>query len=264
MKQFLFVLVFALPLLAGAQQDPQYSQYVFNPLSVNSGYAGSHDALSVSLIARDQWIGIPGSPQTQSAALHSPLKDRRFAAGITAVHDRYGPVETNALAADFAYRIQLNANTRLSFGVKGSMTFYDIALADLQNTAARDIAFAQNLHGATIPNLGGSVYLWSKTAFLGVSIPRLVEQRIDRASAVLLEGVERRHMFVSAGVVLGAGKAVQFKPTVQVKAVGGAPLSVDLTGNFLFGQRFWLSPTRQWLMSRLLKTAPLNTKSCAT
>ena len=243
MKAHLSILLLCCALCSKAQQDPQYTQYVFNPLAVNSAYAGSHDALSVAVIAREQWVGLPGRPRTQAASIHMPLNARSVGAGMGVVSDTYGPVRTATLSTDLAIRTQFNDHIRLALGVKGAVTFYHVSLSNLDNTQPDDLAFAQDIGGRAVPNVGASLYLWSAKSYLGVSSPRLVETRLSNTDGLGLDGQERRHLFVYGGTVWGEHRRVQFKPTFQIKAVQGAPLSADLTAQLLFARRLWMGAT---------------------
>lgn len=236
-----FTLLLTLVFCSGfAQQDPQYTQYLFNPLSVNSAYAGSHDALSVALLAREQWMGMPGRPRTQAVSAHLPLGNPALALGFSAISDQHGPVKSSQMATDFALRTPLNDRTRIALGIKTSVTLYHIALAELENTDPTDLAFAQNLNGSAHPNIGASLYVWNAHRYIGVSAPRLVENKLAAKDEFGFTGTEKRHLFVYGGMVLGEYRRIQFKPTFQLKAVAGAPVSWDFTAQFLFARRLWL------------------------
>jgi len=176
MKNIKFIFVSCIAMLTFineniAQQDPMYTQYFFNPLTVNSGYAGTRDALNATLLVREQWLGIEGAPQTQTLSLHSPLRNNALALGGTIIRDKVGPTSSMGVFGDFSYRIDVSDNSRLAFGLKAGVNFLSADLAELANTEAGDISFGQNLTAQPLPNFGASLYLWGDKYFIGASAP---------------------------------------------------------------------------------------------
>ncbi len=246
-KQLIVALGIAmLAFQANGQQDPQFTQYFFNTLSVNSGYAGSHDLLNVTLLAREQWIGVTGRPRTQTLAVHSPLPNKSIALGFSVVNDQLGPVHNTAIMGDFAYRFQVNHKSRLAFGLKAGLNLFKAGLAELKGTETADVTFQQNVSTKPLPNFGFSAYWWSKRHFLGISTPKLIENDLSAAESVVAEGTEKRHFFLIGGVVFDIHPILKFKPTIQTKYVAGSPVSVDLTANILIDDMLWIGGFYRW------------------
>jgi len=221
-----------------AQQDPMYTQYMYNTLSVNPAYAGSRDALSLTGLFREQWIGIDGAPSTQSLVMHSPIYNDNMGLGLSVVNDRIGPIHQTLLFADYSYSIQTTDNAKLAFGLKAGVNLLQADLTALHSNQGGDQAI-YNVDNRLLPNVGVGVYYYSDKGYIGLSAPKLLQQRIasyDNGS--LTEDVERRHYFLIGGYVFDLSENVKFKPSFLVKAVQGAPLSVDLTGNFFFNDKF--------------------------
>lgn len=105
-----------------AQQDAQYTQYMYNPMNVNPAYAGSRDVLSIFGMHRTQWLGLEGAPVTNTISIHTPLKESAFGLGLSIVNDKIGPSDENSISIDVAYRISLS-NSVLAFGLKGTSKF---------------------------------------------------------------------------------------------------------------------------------------------
>ncbi|MEM7161021.1 MAG: type IX secretion system membrane protein PorP/SprF [Bacteroidota bacterium] len=223
-----------------AQQDVQFTQYFWNKLLLNSGYAGSHDNASFTLIHRDQWMGIvdDGRPVSSAFSFHTPLRNEKIGIGFSALRDNLGPTENTTLAADFAYRIRIADDSRLAFGVKASLDFFEAQLVGLTGTNG-DPAFAQNFGGNTLPNFGASLYYWSGNAFLGASAPQLLENELAESNNTL-QGIERRHYFIMGGYVFDISPLFKFKPTFMAKLESSSPASFDATANFLFKEKLWL------------------------
>ena len=236
------IIIIALCLLSFggyAQQDPMFTNYMFNSLSVNSGYAGTREALSGILLHRSQWVGLDGAPTTQTLTIHSPLP---FNLGIggTIVQDKIGPTKTLSAYADIAYRINITKKAKLSLGLKAGMNQFNANLADLKLSDAygQDIAFAQNVSNKMNPNFGFGAYYYSDKGYIGASVPKLLENEVVSDQGVNI--IDRRHLFVIAGYVFDINPTVKFKPSVLAKAVDGAPLSLDVSANFLFLEKLWL------------------------
>lgn len=224
---------------SNAQQDPMFTQYFFNPLSINSGYAGTRDAMNVTLLAREQWVGITGRPRTQALTIHSPLPNESLAAGLSFRRDEAGPATNTAIFADFAYRMKVTENSKLAFGLKAGVSLFSADLANLTGTSDEDISFSQNLKNKPLPNFGFSVYWWSDRHFVGLSTPKLIENEIDGGED-LMQGKEVRHFFLTAGTVIDLNSTLKLKPTTLVRYVNGAPVSFDVTTNLLIDERLWI------------------------
>lgn len=231
--------------LAHGQQDPLFSQYYFNPLSINSGYAGARNSLNATFIAREQWVGAEGRPRTHAFSMHTPLKNESLAFGFNFMRDQVGPVQTTAVAADIAYRFQVSKKARLALGLKGGVNMFAAALTELENTDPNDLAFAQNLQNTPLPNFGVSAYWWSEEFFLGLSAPRLVENPVEMGTD-MIQNQERRHFFLMGGYTFPMSRDLKFQPTFLTRYVAGAPLSIDLNANFYIHEWLWLGASARF------------------
>ncbi len=224
---------------ARAQQDPLYSQYMFNTLAVNPAYAGSADVFTALLLSRHQWVGFAGAPSTQSLVAHTPLPAQNMALGFSLLADKIGPTRQTGFYADYAYRIRTGEDTRLSFGLKGGVNLYQADLASLA-TVDPDAANV-NFRGKALPNFGFGMFWHAPRYYAGISLPKLLENELDASTGSgIVTAAERRHLFLIAGYVIDLNRALRFKPSIMVRRVSGAPLSVDLNANFLLRDRIWL------------------------
>ncbi len=224
---------------AYAQQDPMYSQYMFNTLAVNPAYAGSADVFTVMALSRHQWVGFNGAPSTQTLLAHTPLPAENMALGLSVLNDKVGPTRQTSAYADYAYRIRTGATSRLAFGLKAGVNLYQADLASLTSVDP-DVA-SVNVKGKILPNFGFGLYWHSQRGYLGASIPKLLENDIDAVNeAGIVTVSEVRHYFLSGGYVVDLDRSVKFKPSFMVRLVPGAPISVDVNANFLFRERIWL------------------------
>lgn len=232
---FTVFLVLAAPVVR-AQQDPMYSQYMFNTLAFNPGYAGSADVLTAMALSRHQWLGFPGAPSTQTLSVHSPLPGNQLALGGNLIHDVAGPAKQNSAFLDVAYRIKTGAGTRLAFGLSGGVNFFQADLAALKTVEADP--HNASISGKALPNFGFGLYWHAPRYYVGLSAPKLLENKIGDDGTVATNQ-EFRHYFLIAGYVLDVNQDLKFKPSLTLRAVEGAPLSLDMNANFLLRERVW-------------------------
>lgn len=223
---------------AHAQQDPLYSQYMFNTLAFNPAYAGNADVFTVMALSRHQWVGFAGAPSTQTLLAHSPLPKENMALGLSVLTDKIGPTRQTSAYADYAYRIRTGEDTRLAFGLKGGVNLYQADLASLTSVDPDNASV--NIQGKVLPNFGFGMFWNSPRYYAGVSIPKLLENDIDPEGAELVTASEVRHYYIMGGYVMDLDRHLKFKPSMLLRMVEGAPLSLDLNANFLLRDRIWL------------------------
>ena len=221
------------------QQDPMFSNYMFNTLSVNPGYAGTREALSTLFLHRNQWVGIDGAPTTNTFTAHSPIQLYNLGAGLSLVQDELGPVKQTSIYGDIAYRIKTGTKSHLSLGIKGGVNVYGANLVNLDINDQGDNSFSQDISSSPSPNFGFGLYYYTDRYYIGASTPKLLKnQFLDDNTGI--ESEEDRHLFLIAGYVFDLNADIKFKPSILAKVVDGAPLSLDASANLLFFDRLWL------------------------
>ena len=241
----LIVLVFILiSTISFAQQDPQYTHYMFNTLSVNPAYAGQRETLSVVGLHRSQWVGINGAPQTQSLSIHSPLRNERIGLGLNIVNDALGPASESFVDANFSYTIPLNADDlKLSFGAKGGFHMLD---TDWSKGRFRDTdpAFENDLNLIS-PMVGAGLYMHTRKWYLGLAVPNFIETKHydDYEESV---ATERMHFYLIGGYVFNISETTEVKPAFLLKGVSGAPIIADVSANFWFQKKVTLGLAWRW------------------
>ena len=224
-----------------AQQNPLFTQYMFNGLVINPAYSGSHESLTTTAAVRSQWNGIKGAPQTQVASLHSPLKFSRSAAGAVFVHDKVSVINQYMVYGTYAYRIPVSKNAKLAIGGQAGVTYYQANLSELNiitQNGQSDPTFAQN-ESRVLPNLGIGAYFYSKRTYVGLSLPTLINNRWNNQDAYM-QARQKRHYFLAAGHVIPLSQNLKFKPNVLLKWVEGGAFQYDLNANMLFHETVWL------------------------
>lgn len=239
MKKHIYILtVFAVALLfqkSHAQQDPQYTQYMYNMNVVNPAYAGSKESLSLTALYRDQWNGIDNNPVSFTFSAHSPVGEK-VGLGLSAIRDEIGPVtETNAYV-DFSYTLNMSSSIKLALGLKGGFTFHDVGLTRLELQDPNDPFFSQNINN-TYPNIGAGAFLYGDNFYVGLSVPNFLES-VHLDANGLKYGSEVNHFFATAGYIFQVNDNFKLKPSVMVKSAFDAPISYDGNLNALFYDRF--------------------------
>ncbi len=232
-KLYIIILLLAAVEMHG-QQDPQYTQYMYNMNVINPAYAGSRENLSFGLLYRTQWVGIDGAPKTGTFFGHLPVGEK-VGLGLSVISDEIGPVkETNAYA-DFSYTLQLGGPHRLAFGIKAGATFHDRGLGDLDLIDAGD-PFFNNVTGVT-PNVGAGVFYYTDHYYLAFSVPNILSSvKLDANGTEY--GTEVSHYFLTGGYVFQVSPNTKLKPSFMVKSAFEAPTSFDVNLNALFFEKF--------------------------
>jgi type IX secretion system PorP/SprF family membrane protein len=223
---------------SNAQQLPQFTQYMYNTIAVNPAYAGSRDALSIVGLNRNQWAGFDGGPETTTLSIHSPLRNEKIGLGLSLINDKTGYESLTYVYADFSYTIQGNDDFDISFGLKAGITTYKLA-DELYNTATQDgdQYFNERLDRNN-PNIGAGIIFHSDKWYLGLSMPKLINHDLNKDADY--KALETVHYYAIGGYVFDMSDNLKFKPSFMFKHTKGAPISTDLTANFLFNEKFWL------------------------
>ncbi|QQU05066.1 PorP/SprF family type IX secretion system membrane protein [Myroides odoratus] len=228
-----------------AQQDPQYTQYMYNTTMINPAYAGSRGTLNVFGMYRTQWVGLEGAPKTANISISTPLGDSGLGLGVNFMNDRLGAMEENNIAVDLAYAINISYNYKLAFGLKGTANLLNVDYTKLTIYHPTDPVAQENISNKFNPNIGAGLYLYSDRAYLGISVPNfLTQDRYDDNEVNTMR--QKAHFYLMGGYVFELGRDVQFKPAVLTKAISGSPLQVDATANFLFYEKFTLGAAYRW------------------
>lgn len=229
----LLIAMVCLQTIAQAQQDPQYSQYMFNTLAINPAYAGSRDVLSITSLYRKQWKNIEGAPTSMTISADMPILNEKIGLGLLVYNDEIGVFSNKAAYVSYAQRIRLSKAGTLSLGLTGGMSFFSASLTDVNTASPNDPTFSSNLANKPKPNLGAGVYYSTDKWYAGVSMPRVFTNSLG-TDAIAKSASEFRHYFLMAGFVTHLNGFMVLKPSFIGKAVSGAPLQLDLNMNLWF------------------------------
>lgn len=214
-----------------AQQDPQYTQYMYNFNTVNPAYVGSIDGLSVGLLYRTQWTQFSGSPNTATLNVGYTATPN-IGVGVSVINDQIGPVNETNTYADFSYTLYFKNKHRLGFGIKAGATFHKIGISDKEITIIDegDPFFAQNISSIS-PNAGFGIYSYKPNKYyVSWSLPNMINAvHLDKNGNKI--GSEVQHVFAAAGYVFSLSDNFKLKPHTFFKLAYKAPLSFDVNMN---------------------------------
>jgi type IX secretion system PorP/SprF family membrane protein len=241
-KLFSFVLMFT-AIVTFAQQDAQFTQYMYNTININPAYAGSRGALSIFALHRTQWVGLDGAPVTNAVSLNTPLNGSKLGLGISVINDKIGPTNENTISADLSYTVPTSDTFKLSFGVKATANLFNLDVSKLN--PVDDDPSLRDFNNKFSPNIGAGIYWHSDKAYLGLSVPNFIEtNRYNDNDVAILK--EKINYYLIAGYVFEVSNGIKFKPAVMTKMVKGAPLQVDVSGNFMFNDKFVVGLAYRW------------------
>jgi type IX secretion system PorP/SprF family membrane protein len=232
-----------------AQQDSQFTQYMYNTININPAYAGSRETMSIFLLNRRQWVGLDGAPVTYTASVNTPINESNVGLGVSVINDRIGPSDESNIAIDFSYSIPTSERFKLSFGLKGTANLLNIDFTKLNRYNKGDTSFESNIDNKFSPNVGVGIYFHSSETYIGLSAPNLLETKhFDRAASGSSSHLAKESInyYLIAGHVFDLSSNVKFKPSFLGKLVQGAPLQIDLSANFMINEKLVTGLAYRW------------------
>ena len=233
-KKFIYVFFFISVLSVFGQQESQFTQYMYNTITINPAYAGSRGLLSVTGLYRSQWVGVEGAPEVLNFSLHTPLGLGGLGGGLTFISDRIGPAVENSITADLSYTIKTSSVLKLSFGFKTGSTILDI---DEDKLSSKDLG-DEKLQGLNQSSflLGTGVYLHTEKWYVGFSTPNFLDtERYDDIETTTFS--ENTQYYIMGGYVFSLSPELKLKPAFLMRSASGDPLVVDITANALLKER---------------------------
>jgi type IX secretion system PorP/SprF family membrane protein len=245
MKKIKVFTIAAVCLLLGgfvkAQQDAQYSMYMFNQLALNPAYSGVFDQAQAQMIFRRQWLDLPGAPQTAGFNVHGPMRNENVALGLSFVNDRHGIINSNNLMTSYAYHLSF-PKSRLSLGLQAGLENFSANLntVSLSPQQEFDQAFAANISQWSF-NYGAGAFWYSDRFFVGFSVPHIRNNIIsDQDLNNVFVARRRTHAFLTGGYVIDLGATTKLKPSMLMKYASGAPMQIDLNMQVYFYENIGL------------------------
>lgn len=241
LKNITFLIVGLAPLFVSAQQDPQYSQYMFNPLSINPAYSGSRGVMNGALVYRNQWVSFPGAPNTQVLAINTPLKKVKVGIGFELIRDQIGPKNTMAAYASYAYRVPLGKG-KLAFGLGAGFMNYRINWNQISYKDQEDYYAQLSAMSTTLPDFKFGMYFNNKKTYAGLSFTHLNTPKYGTliGDTVITTATLNRHAYITIGRAFALGSDFTFSPSIIARSVITlTSSSVDLNLNFRYKEVMW-------------------------
>ncbi|WP_299499989.1 type IX secretion system membrane protein PorP/SprF [Mucilaginibacter sp.] len=242
----LFVLAFSF-ITASAQQDAQFSQYIFNGLYINPAYAGYKSDFYVNSFYRSQWTGLTGAPTTVSIAADGAVANDKVGLGLLLQRDNIGAQSTVAFYTNYAYRIQIgeNENSRLAFGLGLGVIQSGLDGSQLNPVQSGDNYIPTGYHSFLSPDARLGVLYTNDSYFIGASVDNLLPQyTVSSANAVALGvPIPKPHEYFTLGALFDLSEETKFKPSILIKDTQTAPTSMDINAFLLLNEKIWLGAT---------------------
>ncbi len=223
-----------------AQQEPSYTQYMFNTQTINPAYAGTWNALGVMLLAREQWVGIDGAPSTQTISFQNIHQNGKTGYGLNIINDKFGKEKRLSVYGDYSHLVRMTPTLNLRLGLKAGFSAYSNNLGNYAVISNDDPYFQGEVDHKFMPNFGIGMFLYQDNFYAGISIPKIVKNEFENNYNNYSSQAELRHFYLTGGYIFKLSEKLIFKPTALGKFVKGAPAQIDLSGNFLISDRVWL------------------------
>jgi len=268
LSSILLLLTIGISTQTYAQQEPQYTQFMYNKLPINAGYTGGRHSLSMRALYRTQWVKLEGAPQTASFSIHSPLKKENSALGFFFVNDRLGVTNQNWFDVTYAYRIPVGKKhkVRIGLGINAGVFWYKSNLRELSPNNISDAVYNQNVN-RILPDIGAGLYVYHPMWYVGVSVPNFLKSSLynkDQASLIASSPLAHRsqHFFAMAGGVIPAHRAFKIRPQVMGKYVFAkgqkVPFEMDFNLSFLIIDRINVGATYRTTFGKVSNIDKLN------
>lgn len=225
-----------------AQQDPHYTQYMYNMNVINPAYSGSKESFSLGSLYRKQWVNMEGAPTTFTLSGHAPA-GKNVGLGLSFISDKVGPVTEQNVYGDFSYTLKLNDIHKLALGLKAGASFHKVGLRDIQSTLPdpSEGVFGEDINDVSL-NLGLGAFYYTDHYYLALSVPNMIKSaHLDYNGRAY--GSDVSHYFLTAGYVFDLNSQLKFKPSVMLKSAFNVSPSLDVSANFLYIEKIELGAT---------------------
>ncbi len=242
-KSWLSLLLILICFEVKAQQNAQYSQYIFNGLYINPASAGAKEDFYVHSFYRSQWTGVTGAPQSFSVAADGTINDEKVGLGILLAKDKLGAQSTLAAYANYAYRLQLGVQGQhLSFGLGAGMVQSALDGSKLIGIQDGDNIIPVGTQSTILPDARAGVLYTSDTFFAGFSADNLVAKYVNRDKSLLVP-IPQPHIYLTAGTLFSLNDDTKIKPSFLLKNASGTATTLDVNAFLILGDRTWIGGT---------------------
>ena len=236
------LLVFIALMDVKAQQNPHYTQYMYNMNVINPAYAGSKENIAFGLLYRKQWVNIEDAPTSFTFSGHTPTGNN-VGLGLSFISDKIGPVTEQNVYGDFSYTLKLKDSHRLALGLKAGVSFHKVGLRDIQSSLPdpSEGIFGEDINDSSL-NIGVGAFYYTDKYYVSLSVPNVLKSaHLDYNGREY--GSDISHYFLTAGYVFDINYELKFKPSFMLKSAFNVSPSLDVSANFLYLEKFELGAT---------------------
>jgi len=233
-----------------AQQEAQFTQYLDNMIYYNPAYAGSNDMLSISALHRQQWAGFKGAPMSTTLGINTPLRYDNIGIGMSLLNDKVGPTNNTWINADVSYSLKFKRHKgRLSFGLKGGVNLLNGDINQLYKQDDSDEILDVRYQNEAKFNVGAGVYYHSEQFFVGVAVPRIIDNVKEANELINPKYISQRHYYLTIGGYINANRMLKIRPSAMLKVTENSPMAIDANLAFIFYNQFWVGANYRVLES---------------
>lgn len=233
-----------------AQQEAQFTQYLDNMIYYNPAYAGSNDMLSISALHRQQWAGFKGAPMSTTLGINTPLRYDNIGIGMSLLNDKVGPTNNTWINADVSYSLKFKRHKgRLSFGLKGGVNLLNGDINQLYKQDDSDEILDVRYQNEAKFNVGAGVYYHSEQFFVGVAVPRIIDNVKEANELINPKFISQRHYYLTIGGYIDANRMLKIRPSAMLKVTENSPMAIDANLAFIFYNQFWVGANYRVLES---------------
>ncbi|MFD1628829.1 type IX secretion system membrane protein PorP/SprF [Pseudopedobacter beijingensis] len=245
------VLFYYLSSLAYAQQKSMYTQYMFNTLAINPAYSSMDDALTITGLSRQQWVGFKGAPRTQTLSMHTPINESNTSFGVMLSNDQIGEVvKESGGYLTIAQKVEIMEETFLAVGFNGGVSSFRATYSDnFPNSPASQYDPVFQNSKEMRANFGFGVMLFSEKYYVGFSSPHFYYRDFASLGKEAAATAYKPHYMLQAGYLFNLGEDFKLKPNVLAKYVSGSPIQLDFNANLLIAETFWIGASYRTLDS---------------
>lgn len=227
-----------------AQQNTQFSQYIFNGLYINPAAAGAKEDFYLHSFYRSQWTGVTGAPQSLSLAADGTVNDEKVGLGLLLANDKIGAQSSLAAYANYAYRLQMGEGgiNHLAFGLGVGFVQSAINGSLLNAGQSGDNTIPVGTQSTLLPDARAGVLYTSESFFAGFSADNLVAKYLNRDKSLNVP-IPQPHFYLTAGTLFNLNDEVKLKPSFLIKNAAGTATSLDLNSFLILGDKFWVGGT---------------------
>lgn len=237
----LSIFTLMVPVQLYCQMFPLSDQYLNNTLAFNPAFAGCHDALSVSVLYRNQWVGFVDAPGNKSLSIHTPLNNGRIGLGLLLEKESYGIYEETGINGNYAYRIKMDKGI-LAMGVGFGVMVKHVAWDELNAADEGDILLMNNPETSVLPDFRLGMYYYNNKYFFGFSIPMMLSHELEQNSGKyrVKNDFSEYNYFIEGGYYIDLASDIQLLPSLLAKYHPGHDPQMDINAQVILKERLWM------------------------